>query len=181
LHSHEKHRAEASKKLRIGVVTVSTSRFFAQSKQEGVSDDSGDKAVERVKAAGHDVVFKKIVNDDPQMIRDEVQNTVSQQETDVLVFNGGTGLSPRDVTIEAVSPILDKTLDGFGEIFRHVGYRKIGAAAILSRALAGTVKGRIVICLPGSPHAVETGLELILDELPHAVLIANQGRDTSQP
>ncbi len=92
---------------------------------------------------------------------------------DVVIFMGGTGLSPRDLTIEAVSPLLDKHLDGFGEIFRKLSYDSIGSPALMSRSIAGTMENKAVFCLPGSPDATKVGVELALKELPHMIYIAS--------
>ena len=92
---------------------------------------------------------------------------------DAAIFMGGTGLSPRDVTIEAVTPLLDKLLDGFGEIFRKISFDSIGSPALMTRSTAGTIENKPVFCLPGSPDAAKLGIELVLKELPHAVYIAS--------
>ncbi len=89
-----------------------------------------------------------------------------------MIFLGGTGLSSRDVTFEAIAPLLDKSLDGFGEIFRRLSYDSIGSPAMMTRAIGGVVDSRVVFCLPGSPDAASLGMDLILKELPHAIFIA---------
>jgi len=170
---HEEHRAKAPKVLRIAVITVSTSRYQSISKGVKVTDESGDRAIGLLKSFGHDVVSKKIVDDNSEMIRNELLNCIYKDQVQVVVLTGGTGISKRDVTIESVRPLLDKEIYGFGEVFRSKSYEKIGAPALLTRSLAGTINGRLVFCLPGSPDAVETGLQLILPELPHAFYIAS--------
>lgn len=105
------------------------------------------------------------------MIREEVKRFLAGK-CDVLVLMGGTGVSGRDVTIETVRPLLEKELDGFGELLRQVGYRKIGAAAMLTRATAGVARGKLVLCLPGSPGAVRDALRAFGGELPHALFVA---------
>ncbi|MCS7116431.1 MAG: MogA/MoaB family molybdenum cofactor biosynthesis protein [Nitrososphaerota archaeon] len=168
----KKHREEARGPVKVSVITVSTSRYQRILKGESVTDESGDKAVEMIKKGGHIVVSKKIVDDDSEMIRRELLKSIKEEGVDVVIVIGGTGISPRDVTIEAVQPLFDKVLEGFGEIFRMVSYQKIGASAILSRAIAGTIDKRLVFCIPGSPYAVATALNIILEELSHAVYIA---------
>ncbi len=106
------------------------------------------------------------------MIRFSLYRSLVTDSCDAVIFLGGTGLSPRDVTVEAISPLLDKTLDGFGEIFRRLSYDAIGSPAMMTRAVAGVVDTKVVFCLPGSPDASTVGMDLILKELPHAVFIA---------
>ena len=101
------------------------------------------------------------------MLRIEVMRALRDPSIDVVVLTGGTGVSKTDVTIETVRPLLEKEIEGFGEVFRAVSYRKIGPAAALSRATAGVAEGKVVMCLPGSPDAVRTALRLFLGEIPH--------------
>lgn len=172
VHPHEKHRAAASKDVKISVITVSTSRYRELVSQGSTKDESGEKAKQMAQAAGYKVTSTKIVDDDIGMIRLELMKSLYEEKADAVIFTGGTGLSPRDVTVEAVKPLFDKELDGFGDVFRRISYDQIGSPAFLSRSTAGTITGKIVFCLPGSPKAVETALSLILPELPHAVSIA---------
>jgi molybdenum cofactor biosynthesis protein B len=128
-----------------------------------------------VKIAGHKVLFKKIISDDKSQIQDAVINALGSADLDAAVFCGGTGVAPTDITIETVVPFLEKTLPGFGEIFRHLSYNKVGSAAILSRAVAGVAKGKALFCIPGSPEAVRFSVEtLILPEAPHIVRHARE-------
>ncbi|MEM1524684.1 MAG: MogA/MoaB family molybdenum cofactor biosynthesis protein [Nitrososphaerales archaeon] len=168
----KKHKEEAHGPVKVSVITISTSRYQKILEGESVQDESGDKAIEMIKKAGHIVISKKIVNDDSEMIKNELLKSIREEGADVVIMIGGTGLSPRDVTIETVQPLFDKVISGFGEIFRMVSYQEIGAAAFLSRATAGTIDKRLVFCLPGSPYAVITALNIILGELNHAVYIA---------
>ena len=109
------------------------------------------------------------------MIRIELKKLISEKKINAVILCGGTGISPSDVTIETVEPILEKTLPGFGEIFRWLSYQEIGSAAILSRALAGTVEGKVIFCIPGSPQAVKLCIEkLILSEAAHIVKHARE-------
>ncbi len=167
----EAHRSKSPTKLKISVFTVSTSRFMMIQKGEQVIDDSGQTAVDMLKKLNYDVEYIGIVNDDVAMIREKLFEALSHG-SDVVIITGGTGLSRRDLTIEAVRPLLEKELEGFGEILRMESYRKIGAAAAMTRATAGTINKKIVIALPGSPDAVKTAIEIFGNELPHLVYIA---------
>ena len=158
------HKEHAPKSVRCAVLTVSDTRTLA-------TDETGRILRLRLQRAGHKVVYYDYV---PDLVR-EVRYCVREAHgppyrCDLLVINGGTGIAPRDVTVEAVRGLLDKELPGFGELFRQVSYREIGSAAWLSRALAGTYRGMLVVCLPGSPEAAILALEkLLLPELGHAV------------
>jgi molybdenum cofactor biosynthesis protein B len=166
--SHEEHRRKAKKRLRFALITVSTSRY----ENPNMRDKSGDLAKDMVKEKGHKVVYRDLIPDDMIKIRSILYNILKEGITDVVLLIGGTGASSSDVTTESVEPLLDKVFPGFGELFRLKGYEEIGAASLLSRALMGTIKGHVVICLPGSEGAVRLGLNIILDELPHLVSIA---------
>ena len=109
------------------------------------------------------------------MIQDEVMYVLGLSALDVAIFSGGTGITPTDITIETVTPFFEKTLPGFGEFFRRISYDKVGSAAVLSRAVAGVAKGKAIFCIPGSPDAVKTAVEmLILPEAPHIVKHARE-------
>lgn len=160
--SVEEHR-RSSREGRFGfaVLTVSDSRDEA-------SDRGGPLLAERLTAAGHRVLWRRIVRDELEAIRDAVREALSAAEIDALMVTGGTGISPRDRTIEAVKPHLQKELPGFGELFRQLSFAEIGPAAMLSRATAGIVEGRAVFLLPGSPAALTLALDrLILSEIGH--------------
>ena len=121
-----------------------------------------------VAAAGHRLVERRIVPDDMVEIRAAAGELLRRQEVDVLVLSGGTGFSPRDLTLEAAGPLLERRIDGFGELFRMLSFEQIGAAAMLSRAAAGIIGRRAVFVLPGSPKAVTLAMErLILPEAGH--------------
>jgi len=109
------------------------------------------------------------------MIQKHVRKALSSPEIDALIITGGTGLSPRDLTIESVSPFLQKNIPGFGELFRKISFDKIGSPAMLSRALAGSSNGKLIFCLPGSPDAVETAMtRLILPEIGHMLKVSRE-------
>jgi molybdenum cofactor biosynthesis protein B len=171
------HRAAAPKALDFYVVTVSSSRYSRWSRGEAVVDEAGEAAEELIRKAGHRVLGRELVDDDVNMIRAALLRALSQSGAQVIVFTGGTGISPRDVTIEALRPLFWKELEGFGELLRHISYQRIGPAAALTRATAGTIGTRLVLCLPGSPDAVRTALEAFLPELPHAIHILSQGAE----
>ena len=173
--SAKKHKAAAPKQLTFAVFVCSTSRYQQLQKGERISDVSGDLIEALLKIAGHRILFKKIIADDKALIREEVKNVLSSADIDAAIFCGGTGIAPSDVTIETVSPFLEKTLPGFGEIFRRLSYNKVGSSAVLSRAVAGVAKGKALFCIPGSPDAVRVSIEtLILPEAPHIVRHARE-------
>jgi molybdenum cofactor biosynthesis protein B len=118
------------------------------------------------------VVERRLIPDDAKLLRSTVSRALRKADLDVLVLTGGTGVSTSDMTIETVRPFFAKEIEGFGEIFRSVSYKKIGAAAALSRATAGVAKGKLILCLPGSPDAVRTALELFVGEIPHVLHLA---------
>jgi len=135
-------------------------------------DESGDLAQEMVEATKGVVVERALVPDDAKLLRSTVSRALREKDLDVIVLTGGTGVSTTDVTIETVRPLFEKEIEGFGEIFRSVSYQKIGVAAALSRATAGVAKGKLIMCLPGSPDGVRTALELFLGEIPHVLHLA---------
>jgi molybdenum cofactor biosynthesis protein B len=171
----KKHKATAPKQLNFGIFVCSTSRYQQLRKGEKINDISGDLIEALVKIAGQRVLFKKIIADDKALIQEGVKSVLGSAELDAAIFCGGTGIAPSDVTIETVSPFLEKTLPGFGEIFRRLSYDKVGSAAVLSRAVAGVAKGKALFCIPGSPDAVRVSVEtLILPEAPHIVRHARE-------
>jgi molybdopterin adenylyltransferase len=154
-------------------VTVSTSRYNRQAKEgRPVSDESGDLAQEMVERANGVVAERKLIPDDARLLRSTVSRALREGGLDVIILTGGTGVSTTDVTIETVRPLFSKEIEGFGEIFRSLSFEKIGAAATLSRSTAGVAKGKVILCLPGSPDAVRTALDLFLGEIPHVVHLA---------
>ena len=161
--SHAAHRAAAPKTTRCRVVTVSDTRTEE-------TDRGGGAIVELLAQEGHDVAGKTIVRDDPERVRGALQAGIETPDVDVVITTGGTGITRRDGTYEVVSALLDKRIDGFGELFRALSYEEIGPAAMLSRACAGLAAGTIVISLPGSENAVRLAMtKLILPELGHMV------------
>jgi len=167
------HREEAPKHLSFAIVTISTSRFRDSKSGKHVEDESGDLIAETLKNHGHTIAQQHLVSDDKTMITRTIQKILKSPIVDAIITCGGTGINPSDVTIETVEPILEKTLPGFGEIFRQMSYIDIGSAAVMTRAIAGVAKGKAIFCLPGSPHAAKLCLEkLILPESGHIILHA---------
>lgn len=159
---HEEHRHEAPRSIRIFVVTASDTRGEAE-------DESGAFLKEAVVRAGHALAGYRIVRDEPAELRAAL-DAAAAAKADAVVVNGGTGVAARDRTYEAVAGVLEKRLDGFGELFRMLSFREIGAAAMLSRAVAGVWGGRAVFSVPGSRAAVRLAWdELIGPEVAHVV------------
>ncbi|MEM3700451.1 MAG: MogA/MoaB family molybdenum cofactor biosynthesis protein [Candidatus Bathyarchaeia archaeon] len=173
--SAKKHKAEAPKKLKFAIFTCSTSRYKQLKRGENVTDVSGDLIEAFLKNAGHTVILRKLIPDDKALIEEGIKQALANADLDAVIFCGGTGIAPSDITIETVSPFLEKVLPGFGEIFRRLSYDEIGSAAVLSRALAGIAKGKAFFCVPGSPDAVRLCFEkLILPEASHIVKHARE-------
>jgi len=167
------HKEEAPLILSFAVFTVSTSRFRDLQAGRKVVDESGDLIVEALKAQGHSVFLREVISDDRRLIEAGVKRALESRNVDAIITCGGTGITPSDVTIEAVEPLFDKQLPGFGEVFRWLSYEDIGSAAVMSRAVAGVARGKAVFCLPGSPQAVKLCVErLILPEAGHIILHA---------
>ncbi len=168
----EEHKKKSPIKVRVAVITISDSKHafhWAGSKGVETEDVSGKSLVTRFQKEGHEVVFYTVVPDHAGTILETVDQISSDFAPDAIITTGGTGLGPRDVTIEALEPVFDKTLPGFGELFRYESLKEIGYATMLTRATAGLYNGIVIFCLPGSPSACETGLKLILKEIGHAV------------
>lgn len=159
--SAEEHRRLAPGVLGFGLVTVSDSRAAAD-------DVSGRTLKQLAEEAGHHVVEAALVPDEVSAIRQALRRQLGLPGVDLVVLTGGTGFSPRDVTAEAVTPLLERPIEGFGELFRMLSFKQVGAAAMLSRAGAGLAGTRAVFYLPGSPKAVALAMaELILPEAGH--------------
>ena len=168
---HETHRAAARHILNFHLVTVSSSRYKMMHSGSEYKDESGDLASRLILEAGHKVDTRTLLPDEKVMIRRIVQDFLKSR-VHVMVLIGGTGVSPSDITVESVVPFFEKELTGFGELLRNISYQTVGSAALLTRATAGTAKGKLLVCLPGSPNAVETALRSFLSEFPHIVSIA---------
>jgi molybdenum cofactor biosynthesis protein B len=159
-HKHH-HRKSAVAEVSTAVVTVSDTRTLE-------TDTGGARVAELLDKCGHPVVVREIVKDQPEAISATLGALLARDDVRAVVLTGGTGVAPRDVTPDAVEPLLDRVVPGFGELFRALSYEEIGSAALLSRALAGLASGRVVFVLPGSRGAVELAMQkLILPELGH--------------
>jgi molybdenum cofactor biosynthesis protein B len=159
-HAHH-HRKSAPAQVPTAVVTVSDTRTLD-------TDTGGARVAELLGEGGHPVIAREIVKDEPEEISAMLSALLARGDVGAVILTGGTGVAPRDVTPEAVEPLLDRVVPGFGELFRALSYEQIGSAALLSRALAGLASGRVVFVLPGSRGAVELAMEkLVLPELGH--------------
>ena len=141
--------------INIAIITISDTRTIQ-------NDKSGDLLEERVAISGHNLINRNIVKDDFEEISKCVQNLTDQKNIDVIISTGGTGLTGRDITPEVMKTLFDKSIEGFGEMFRWLSYSKIGTSALQSRALAGVSNGTYIFCLPGSPSACKDGWDDIL-------------------
>lgn len=168
-HSHDhSHPHDEREDVSFGVITVSSSRTLE-------TDESGDQLVAVIESDGKAVTARDLVTDDQQTIASAVLSFVGDSDVDVVVLTGGTGLSPEDVTVEAVRPLFEQEIPGFGELFRSLSYEEVGPPAMLSRAVAGTVDGVPVFCLPGSTQAATFGTEeLILPNAGHILSLTTE-------
>lgn len=166
---HE-HKKKAPNSVSFSIYIVSTSRS-SNSKKE---DITGKIAAAALQESGHILVRKEIIPDDPDEIRKALEK--ASRDSDVIIFSGGTGLHPTDVTPDTVEPLLDRKIPGFGELFRWLSYSQVGSSAMASRASAGVYRRSLVFLLPGSPDGVELALKkLIIPEAPHLVYLASGG------
>ena len=157
------HKARGKKSIRCFVITVSDTRSED-------TDSSGQTIKSMLATEEHQVAGYRLVKDEPAKIEALLNEALAAVEVDAVIVNGGTGIAPRDGTYEVVSRLLEKKLDGFGEIFRYLSYLDIGSAAIMSRAAAGAARGKVLISLPGSKGAVTLAMEkLVVPEIRHMV------------
>jgi molybdenum cofactor biosynthesis protein B len=163
VHEHEKH---AHRNLKIGVITASDSRTPD-------TDESGKVIRRLLEAANHRVDYYEILRDDPERISAAIVSNLPN--LDAIIVNGGTGITARDGTTEVVKSLLDKELEGFGELFRMLSFNEIGAAAMMSRAVAGVRHGKFLAALPGSPDACRLAMEkLLIPQLGHIVFLLSK-------
>jgi len=159
----DEHRGKAPKSVTVAIITVSDTRTE--------NDDYSGKAIADIMTdSGHEVARRKIVKDDVREIQSALRELLEDEEVQAVIINGGTGIAKRDVTLEAIAHFEEKSIPGFGELFRALSYGEIGSAAMMSRAAAIVTEGKIVFCLPGSEKAVRLATtNLIAPELGHLV------------
>lgn len=146
-----------------GIITISDTRNFE-------NDKSGQIIKKKLLEKQYNISFYQIIKDEPEQIKSLINSLVKEKKIDLLILNGGTGIAPRDNTFDVVNKILDKKIPGFGELFRYLSYQEIGSRAMVSRAIAGIYKNKIIFSLPGSSNAVTLGMDkLILPELNHLI------------
>lgn len=161
--SHQAHREQAKPSIPCGVITVSDTRTEE-------TDKSGQLIRRMLEAEGHQTQAYHIIKDEPSLIRPLLMELLAREDLDALIVNGGTGVAKRDVTFDVIQSIVDKPLPGFGELFRMFSYDEIGSAAMMSRAMAGTVAEKVIFSMPGSSGAVRLAMEkLVLPEMGHIV------------
>jgi molybdopterin adenylyltransferase len=160
---YEEHKHLSPQQINCAVLIISDSR-------DEKTDESGKLLVNSLGMAGHIVIFFAIIKNDAEAIRLKLDELSHESKVQVIITSGGTGLSHRDITVETVAPLLEKRADGFGELFRALSYQEIGTGSVLSRALAGVIGSKVIICLPGSLKAVKLALDkIILPEVAHMV------------
>jgi molybdopterin adenylyltransferase len=159
------HREKSDLSAGVAVITLSMSRSID-------TDKSGDIIQELLEANGHKVIVRKLIPDSRNVLGAALRKLIREKNIHAIITTGGTGLAPLDITIETVQGMLDKVLPGFNSLFMLLSYPQVKSAAMLSRALAGTLKGKMVFCLPGSPRACKLAMEsLILPELGHILML----------
>jgi molybdopterin adenylyltransferase len=161
--SHQEHKAQGPQSVRCAVITVSDTRTLE-------NDTGGQAVIVHLTGAGHSVVAREIIPDEPARMRPLLESLRARDDVDAILMTGGTGVTSRDQTYETVSSLLDKPLPGYGEVFRMLSFQEIGPAAILSRAVGGLLGRKVLLTMPGSPAAVRLAMEkIIVPELPHLV------------
>ncbi len=160
---YQEHKQEAPKSVSCAVLVISNTRTEQ-------NDESGKLIIKGLKENGHSVVSYCILKNDADPIQKKLDELLANESLQVIITSGGTGISHLDVTVETISPALEKKLDGFGELFRFLTHQEIGSGSILSRAIAGVARGKVILCLPGSVGAVSLAMEkIILPEIGHLV------------
>ncbi len=159
-HEHKHHSVQ---NVACAVLTTSDSRTEKE-------DESGALIKQRLTDAGHKVLHYAILKNDADIIRQQMSGLLLHRDIQVVITSGGTGLSHRDVTVDTIAPMLEKKLEGFGELFRQLTYQEIGTGSIMSRAIAGVAKGKVIICIPGSFGAATLAMDkIIIPEIGHLV------------
>ena len=161
--TYQEHKHQSPKSINCSVIVVSDSRTEQ-------NDESGKYMMQVLKKNNHEVLSYSLLKNDADAIKKRINELLNEESLQVIITSGGTGISHRDVTVETISPILDKKVDGFGELFRFLTYQQIHTGSIMSRAMAGVARGKVIICLPGSLGAVNLAMEkIILPEIGHMV------------
>jgi len=165
---YQEHKHKAPKSVSCAVLTISDTR----TEQD---DESGRLIRQKLSETGHRVILHCILKNETDSIQKKIYELLKEEELQVIIAIGGTGVSRRDITVETIYPILEKKLDGFGELFRFLTYSEIGTGSIMSRAIAGVARGKVILCLPGSPEAANLAMDkIILPELGHLVMEATR-------
>ncbi len=160
---YQEHKHKSPKSVSCAVLSISDTR----TEQD---DESGRLLRQKLSENGHRVISHCILKNEPDSIEKKIHQLLKEEELQVIIATGGTGVSRRDITIEIIYPILEKKLDGFGELFRFLTYSEIGTGSIMSRAIAGVARGKVILCLPGSPDAINVAMDkIILPEIGHLV------------
>ncbi len=160
---YKEHKEEAPQSAAFAVLVVSDSRTKE-------TDKSGKLIIEYLKSSGHHIFSYKIIKNNAVALKAELEELLHSEGLDAIVTSGGTGISGRDITADTIAPLLQKKLDGFGELFRSLTYEEIGTPSIMSRALGGVADGKIIFCLPGSSSAARLAMEkIILSEIGHLI------------
>ena len=172
-HGHGHHHHDVAE-LGVAVLTVSSSRSLDD-------DPAGDAIADIVEGAGHEVSMRELVRDEYDGVQNAINRFVDRDDTDCVISTGGTGVTPDDVTVEAVDPLFDKRLPGFGELFRTLSYEDIGAKVVGTRAVAGVADEVPVFCLPGSENAARLGTgDIIIEEAPHLAGLARTDEESEE-
>ncbi|MFC2005750.1 molybdenum cofactor biosynthesis protein B [Chloroflexota bacterium] len=160
---YQEHKQKSPQSVSCAVLTISDSR----TEQD---DESGKLIIQKLSQNGHKIVSYAILKNEAGAISEKIHELLRQEELQVIITSGGTGVSHRDITVETISSILEKKLDGFGELFRYLSYQEIGTGSVMSRAIAGVTKGKVILCLPGSLGAANLVVDkIILPEIGHLV------------
>lgn len=167
--THQPHPDRTDVTVKCAVITVSDTR-------SPMTDKSGQLIQSLLQAAGHSLVAYALIKDEPAQIQTQLQDLCQRADLDAVIFNGGTGIAPRDTTYDALEGLLEKQLPGFGELFRAASFQEIGTRAIASRAVAGVYRSKLIFSIPGSTGAVQLAVErFILPELVHLVTLLKKG------
>jgi len=167
----KKHKNNKIKKnFKIGLITISTSRYHKYINNIDFSDEAYENAKEYLLKNNCKIIEKRIVDDNKQNIEKSIFELING-ESEVIILMGGTGLTKDDITVETMRKLFDREIEGFGELFRQISFKDIGTSVYLTRATAGIIKNKVIYCLPGSPAAVKTALKIIMPELNHILYL----------